>query len=117
VKLFGRLITEQKRLENKKPADGDTIFRIGSVTKVFTVIMLYQLYEKGIIESLDDQISDYNSNFTIQNPFPGSPGITFREIAAQLSGMPREAPCIVPCNETTDTMLERIAQMSLILPP
>lgn len=56
-------------------------------------------------------------------------GITFRQIASQLSGLPRECPCVLPCNvnnsfyfsnffqETSETMFERIAEQYLIFPP
>ena len=67
------------------PPDADTIFRIGSVSKTFPVskteilnyifyfmsqvIMLYQLYTSGKIQSLDDPLSKYAPSFKINNPF------------------------------------------------
>ncbi len=67
------------------PPDLDTIFRLASVSKVFPTIMLYQLYEKGIIHSLDDPISKYVPQFNIKNPFTRH-SITWKQIASQLSG-------------------------------
>ena len=39
--------------------------------------MVYQLWEKGLIASLDDEFEKYAPNFSIKNPF-GSGSITIR---------------------------------------
>lgn len=45
--------------------DGNTIFSIGSTTKVFTTVLLADLVNKGLIE-LDDPIEKYlPSNVTV----------------------------------------------------
>jgi len=101
------------------PPDENTIFRIGSVSKVFPVLMMYDLYGKGLLKSFDDQLDLYATDFYIENPFyPGSRGITFRQVASQLSGLPREAPCVaIDCNVTTERMFQMLENQSLILPP
>ena len=97
--------------------DGNTVYRIGSITKIFTVLLLYKLYEGGLIGSIDDPLRKYIPEFSIKNPFT-SDNITLREIASQMSGLPREAPCIYHCEGTNSTeQLALLRNRSLILPP
>lgn len=97
--------------------DGNTVYRIGSITKIFTVLLVYKLYEGGVIGSIDDPLSKYIPEFSIRNPFT-SDNITLREIASQMSGLPREAPCIHLCEGTNSTeQLAFLRNRSLILPP
>eukprot|EP01114_Cavostelium_apophysatum_P014480 TRINITY_DN3772_c0_g1_i2.p1 TRINITY_DN3772_c0_g1~~TRINITY_DN3772_c0_g1_i2.p1 ORF type:complete len:391 (-),score=44.99 TRINITY_DN3772_c0_g1_i2:35-1207(-) len=84
-------------------------------------MMLYQLYQKGVVRSIDDPIEEYVPEFSINNPFPGSSGITWRQLASHLAGLQRISPCnnfvSGGCNDTTDTMLKRISRLYLIRPP
>ena len=101
---------------NAKP-DGNTVYRIGSITKIFAVLLMYKLYEEGVIGSVDDPLSKYIPEFSIQNPFT-SDNITLREIASQMSGLPREAPCIYHCEGTNSTeQLSLLKNRSLVLTP
>eukprot|EP00931_Biecheleriopsis_adriatica_P068766 TRINITY_DN42677_c0_g1_i1.p1 TRINITY_DN42677_c0_g1~~TRINITY_DN42677_c0_g1_i1.p1 ORF type:complete len:515 (-),score=47.50 TRINITY_DN42677_c0_g1_i1:143-1687(-) len=95
--------------EERIPLDR-TIFRIGSVTKVFPVLMLYQLYERGVVRSLDDPISAYEPSFNAVNSYSNSSRqFTLRQLASQLSGLPRDAPCPLfgDCDVSTDEILKR----------
>ena len=97
--------------------DGNTVYRIGSITKIFAVLLLYKLYEDGMIGSIDDPLSKYIPDFSIKNPFT-TDNITLREIASQMSGWPREAPCIYHCEGTSSTeQLKLLRNRSLVLPP
>ena len=99
-----------------KPNDS-TVYRIGSVTKIFAVLLVYKLYEEGKIVSIDDPLSKYAPNFFIHNPFTNE-NITLREIASQMSGLPREAPCIYQCSNTTSReQLALLRNRTLVLPP
>ncbi|XP_065828848.1 putative beta-lactamase-like 1 [Oscarella lobularis] len=97
-----------------------TIFRLGSVTKVFVAIMAYQMMERGQIKSLDDPFQVYAPDFDVKNPF-GNSKITIRQMLSQLSGLPREAPClygsISTCNSTTAEIYDNLKNESLIFPP
>lgn len=96
--------------------DGNTVYRIGSITKIFTVLLVYKLYEGRMIGSIDDPLSKYIPDFSIKNPFT-TENITLREIASQMSGLPREAPCIYLCEGTNSTeQLKLLRNRSLILP-
>ena len=101
---------------NSTPGD-NTVYRIGSITKIFPVLLIYKLYEKGVIQSIDDPLSKYAPDFNIRNPFSNE-NITLREIASQMSGLPREAPCIYLCEGTNSTeQLALLKNRSLILAP
>lgn len=70
--------------------DGDSLYRIASITKVFTVLGLLYQHEAGALD-LDRPISDYISDFA--GPDAGElpwKDITLRALASQLSGIPRD---------------------------
>lgn len=75
--------------------------RIASLSKIFPTLMLYKLWEDGLVDSLDDPLDKYAENFTIKDPLwkgggpasssvrtlsSHSPGLTLRRMASQLSG-------------------------------
>lgn len=77
------------------------IFRIASLSKIFPTLMLYKLWQDGLVDSLDDPLEKYAANFTIKNPLGNSqrpasssartlssrlPAVTLRRMASQLSG-------------------------------
>ena len=99
----------------KKP-NNSTVYRIGSVTNIFPVLMMYKFYEEGKISSIDDPLSKYAPNVFIKNPYTNE-NITLREIASQMSGLPREAPCLFSCNTTSAEQLALLKNRSLVLPP
>jgi CubicO group peptidase (beta-lactamase class C family)/D-alanyl-D-alanine dipeptidase len=75
--------------KNKIPATANTVYRIGSVSKLFTDIAIMQLVERGELK-LDDPVSNYLPDFHPQNPF-GRP-ITLRQLMSHRSGLLREPP-------------------------
>jgi len=110
---FGSKVYKQPEMT----PNGSTAYRIGSVTKVFAVLLMYKLYEEGKISSLDDPLSKYASDFAIRNPYTNE-NITLREIASQMSGLSREAPCVFSCSNTTSAeQLALLKNRSLVLPP
>uniref|UniRef100_A0A3P9I621 Beta-lactamase-related domain-containing protein n=1 Tax=Oryzias latipes TaxID=8090 RepID=A0A3P9I621_ORYLA len=68
------------------PPDEHTVYRIASLSKIFPTLMLYKLWQDGLVDSLDDPLEKYAANFTIKNPLGN---ITLRRMASQLSGLPR----------------------------
>ena len=69
------------------PATAGTIYRAGSVSKLFTDIGVMQLVERGEL-NLDAPITDYLPDFRPKNPY-GKP-ITLRELMSHRSGLVRE---------------------------
>ncbi len=73
----------------KIPATADTVFRIGSVSKLFTDLAVMQLVEHGKVD-LDAPVSRYLPEFAPQNPFKVE--ITLRQLMSHRSGLVREPP-------------------------
>ncbi len=71
------------------PATAETVYRVGSVSKLFTDIGIMQLVEKGKLD-LDAPVERYVPEFHPRNPF-GTP-ITIRELTSHLAGLTREPP-------------------------
>ena len=75
--------------EANKSATADTLYRVGSVSKLFTDIAIMQLVEQGAID-IDAPITNYLPDFKPTNPFNNS--ITLRQMMAHRSGLVREPP-------------------------
>jgi CubicO group peptidase (beta-lactamase class C family)/D-alanyl-D-alanine dipeptidase len=73
----------------KVPATADTVFRVGSVSKLFTDIGIMQLVEQGKLD-LDAPVTRYLPEFKPHNPFGKT--ITLRQLMAHRSGLVREPP-------------------------
>jgi D-alanyl-D-alanine carboxypeptidase len=77
-------------MEKKIPADGDTVYRIGSITKMFTALMLEQLVDAGKVH-LSDPVEKYFPEIKqVKGTFPDAPPITFIQLATHTSGLGRE---------------------------
>ena len=70
-------------------ATASTVYRVGSVSKLFTDIAIMQLVERGKLR-LDEPIQRYLPDFRPGNPFGGE--ITIREITSHRAGLTREPP-------------------------
>jgi CubicO group peptidase (beta-lactamase class C family) len=70
-------------------ATEDTLYRVGSVSKLFTDTAVMQLAEQGRLD-LDRPIADYVPEFTIPARFPGARPITPRNLMTHHSGLPRD---------------------------
>jgi CubicO group peptidase (beta-lactamase class C family) len=74
---------------NKAKVTTDTIFKIGSITKVFTAMAIMQLREQGKID-IDKPITDYIQNFSIKSRFANARPITIRDLLCHHSGLPSD---------------------------
>ncbi|UCE05063.1 MAG: beta-lactamase family protein [bacterium] len=77
-------------VEKKIPMTPQTIFRIASITKLFTCTAIMQLRDQGKLQ-LDDPVEKHLPWFKIKNRFPDAPTITIRHLMTHTSGLPREA--------------------------
>jgi CubicO group peptidase (beta-lactamase class C family) len=77
-------------IEKNTPATLDTVYKLGSITKLFTGMEVMQLSEEGLID-LDASITDYIPDFSINSRFSSSEPITIRSILAHRSGLPRNS--------------------------
>jgi len=76
-------------LEEKTPATPSTVYRIGSITKVFTSTAIMQLRDQGKLR-LDDPVSMHLPWFSVPKRFPDAPEITIRQLLTHTSGLARE---------------------------
>ena len=79
---YGRLAADDAR-----QPDGDTVFEIGSITKVFTSIILADMVERGEV-TLDDPVQRLLPA-DVQVPARNGAAITLRHLATHSSGLPR----------------------------
>ncbi len=75
----------------KTPATATTIYRVGSISKLFTALAAMQLVEQGKLD-LDAPITRYLPEFRIEVPFDNAGPITLRQLMCHRSGMVRESP-------------------------
>jgi CubicO group peptidase (beta-lactamase class C family)/D-alanyl-D-alanine dipeptidase len=77
------------RQKDRAPATAETVYRVGSVSKLFTDIGIMQLVEQGVLD-LDAPVTRYLPDFKPKNPF--NKPITLRQMMAHRSGLVREPP-------------------------
>jgi CubicO group peptidase (beta-lactamase class C family)/D-alanyl-D-alanine dipeptidase len=103
--------------EKKIPAAADTVYRIGSVSKLFTDIGVMQLVERGELD-LDAPVSKYIPDFHPNNPFKTQ--ITLRQLMSHRAGLLREPPVgnyFDPSNLSLAAMVHSLNDTTLIYPP
>jgi CubicO group peptidase (beta-lactamase class C family) len=82
----------QADLGSGRPAGADTVYRMASITKLFTAAALMLLRDAGRLQ-LDDPIERHLSEARLRSRFAdGAPPPTLRQAAAHVAGLPREAP-------------------------
>jgi serine-type D-Ala-D-Ala carboxypeptidase/endopeptidase len=74
--------------ENGVRPSPETIFEIGSITKVFTSLLLADMVERGELR-LDDPVAKYLP--TVSVPNRGEKQMTLVDLATHTSGLPRDA--------------------------
>ncbi|MCH7556781.1 MAG: beta-lactamase family protein [Planctomycetes bacterium] len=79
---YGRVNTNS----NHQP-DGDTIYEIGSITKVFTALLLANMDKDGLV-SLTDTVQKFLPP-SIQMPVYDDTEITLIDLVSHMSGLPR----------------------------
>jgi D-alanyl-D-alanine-carboxypeptidase/D-alanyl-D-alanine-endopeptidase len=79
-----------------RSVDGDTVFEIGSITKVFTALLLADMVERGEV-ALDDPVSRYLPTGT-KAPRAGGKEITLLQLATHRSGLPRMPSNFAPAD-------------------
>ena len=73
-----------------RQADGDTLYRIGSLTETFTALLLADAVSRNSIDL--DELVERRLPATAQVPRFGSRGIGFRDLATHRSGLPAADP-------------------------
>jgi CubicO group peptidase (beta-lactamase class C family) len=82
--------------DDSTPPTGETRFEVGSVTKIFTSLLLARMVESGDVR-LDDSIALYLPD-SVKAPEYRGKEITLRELATHSSSLPRLPTNIAPAN-------------------
>jgi len=76
-----------ERLNDSQPVTPDTVFEIGSITKVFTALLLADMTRRGQV-ALDDPVASHLSG-DFKVPLLNGHKITLADLATHTSGVPR----------------------------
>jgi len=74
-------------LSDRRPVNGDTVFDVGSITKVLTALLLADMAQRGEV-SLDDPAAKYLDAKKVKLPERGGKQITLIDLATHTSGLP-----------------------------
>jgi CubicO group peptidase (beta-lactamase class C family)/D-alanyl-D-alanine dipeptidase len=98
-------------------ATAETVYRVGSVSKLFTDIAVLQLVERGALD-LDAPLTRYLPGFRPSNPF-GTP-VTLRHLLTHRSGLVREPPLgsyFDPSPPSLDSVVASLSRTTLVYAP
>ena len=76
-------------LANNVPASSETVYMVGSISKLFTATAVMQLAEQGKID-IDQPLQTFLPEFSIKTRFPDAEPITPRTIMTHHSGLPSD---------------------------
>jgi CubicO group peptidase (beta-lactamase class C family) len=96
---------------DNRPLDGNTVFEIGSVTKVFTSLLMSDMVQRGDI-ALTDPISKYLPD-GVKVPERGGRVISLQDLSTHTSGLPRLPTNFSPkdvANPYADYSVEQLYQ-------
>lgn len=95
--------------KTKQAIDEQTIYRVGSVSKLLTDIAVMQLVEHGKLD-LDAPVTRYIPEFRPRNPFGKE--ITLRQLMSHRAGLVRETPVGSYFDPTPPTLSKTIASLN-----
>lgn len=95
IEPHGRRVIAYGKLDQAdgRPVDGDTVFEIASITKLFTSLALAELVQRGDVK-LTDPVAKYLAGIKV--PERGGHQITLEDLATHTSGLPREPFTLKP---------------------
>jgi CubicO group peptidase (beta-lactamase class C family) len=97
--------------DGAKALDGQTVFEIGSVTKVFTSLLLTDMVQRGEV-ALADPVAKYLPD-GVKVPQKNGKAITLLDLSNQVSGLPRLPGNLAPkdlANPYADYSVEQLYQ-------
>jgi serine-type D-Ala-D-Ala carboxypeptidase/endopeptidase len=109
----GRRVVAYGALDSgdKRPLDGNTVFEIGSITKVFTSLLLSDMVQRAQV-ALTDPISKYLPP-EVKVPERGGRLITLEDLSTHTSGLPRLPSNMAPkdpANPYADYSVDQLYQ-------
>ncbi|MBX3744666.1 MAG: beta-lactamase family protein [Verrucomicrobiae bacterium] len=101
------------------PASPATVYRVGSISKLFTAVAAMQLAQAGELD-IDAPARDYVPEFRIVDPFPDAAAPTLRQLMTHRAGLVRESPVggyFDPTEPTAEATVASLADSVLVHPP
>ena len=92
----GRRVVTDGALDDKKPLNGDTLFEIGSISKVFTSLLLADAVQRGEL-ALTDPVAKFLPP-DVKVPERGGKKITLQDLSTHTSGLPRLPANLLPAD-------------------
>lgn len=102
--------------KEKRPATPETVYRIGSISKLFTVMATMQLAEQDKID-IDQPLQSYLPEFSVKTRFSDADPITLRTIMTHHSGLPSGVTKGMWTSEPPATLLYRLKDEYVAYPP
>jgi CubicO group peptidase (beta-lactamase class C family)/D-alanyl-D-alanine dipeptidase len=90
-------------------ANASTVYRVGSVSKLFTDVGIMRLVEQKTLD-LDAPVQKYLPDFHPKNPFGGE--ITIRELTSHRAGLTREPPIGNYFDDSTRSLAATVASLN-----
>ena len=94
---------------HKTAATADTVYRVGSVSKPFTTLLLMMLVEMGLID-LDVPVQKYLPKLQPNNPYQKP--MTLRQMVSHRSGLVRESPVGNYFDDSSPTLAETVRSLN-----
>ena len=94
-------------LKKEKPASAETVYRIGSISKLFTAMATMKLVEAGQVD-IDRPLKSYLPQFSVRTRFSDSGPITPRTIMTHHSGLPSSIAKGMWTSEPSAKLLDRL---------
>ncbi len=105
--------------ESGRPATPETVYRVASITKLFTATMLLQLRDAGRV-SLDDPLEKHLPEVRFRTEDADPRPVTLRQVSAHMAGIPRDLERPYFDDDPFPTVEELIAEAAgqrLRIPP
>ena len=103
--------------ERETPVSAETVYRVASVSKLFTALTVMQLVERGELD-LDEPITTYLPDFQPESAFETP--ITLRQLHSHRSGLVREPPVghyFDPTEPSLEATVMSLNETALVYPP
>ena len=84
-------------MDDKRPMGGDTVFDVGSITKVFTALLLSDMVQRGEV-ALDDPVTKVLGAKDLPFLGRGDRDVTLLDLATHTSGLPLRPANLVSTN-------------------
>lgn len=105
--------------KRRRPAQANTVYRAGSISKLFTALAAMQLVEQGKLD-IDQPVTRYLPDFRIISPFPDGSVFSLRQLMCHRSGNVRESPVGGYFDDSEPTVAATVASLAscvLVYPP